>query len=168
MLQLTAAVAAVVAVGLKWKMTCKVLLSLLFLFLPCAPVSFFPTFQSLCLLRLGSGSLRPCHPSRSQFGRSSWLLARSLRRPLALRMCGSVINHGSTMPFCHHVMCLFDTSLFSQNWFLFSPSRFSSTHSSCVLFLTSSLSFSRPPWASTSLSCSSSLLPEHSLLSHSS
>ena len=119
----------------KWKTTCHVLLSSLFLscshfFLP----HFSPSASSVKLWVSSTLSLsRAC---------SAALLAvrQTHRRPRAVLMCGPLSTQ-IHQAFFHHVMCLFDTS-FSRTE---SVSFFSSTHSSCVVIS------SFPSWPSRTL-----------------
>ena len=92
----------------------------------CLSVCLFSHFASSARHRISS----TLSPSRAC---SAALLAarQTRRRPLALRMLdpSSIRIHHA---FLNHVMCLFDTSLSSQIWFLLSPSLFSSI--SCLNF----------------------------------
>ena len=128
-----AAAVAAAAVGLKWKMTCKVLLSVF----PCSRFSLslhgtFPVSRTSCAALVAA--------------------RHTLRRSRAVCKCGPLLTR-THHALCHHVMCLFDTWLSSCSEFTFFPcSSWAVNSPSCPSWAFTLLTCS--PWASASLSCS--------------
>ena len=158
-----AAVAVAVAVASRCGTMCRVFS--LHCLSVCLPL-FLPSLSCLS----ASSALYRVSPTESPSRPSSapLLAARqTLRLPLALCM----LDPSSIRAIFHHVMCLFGTSSPSCTDFLFSSSLFTSTHSTCVLHLSSFRrspsalllsSSSRLPCALTSSSPSSRALPSSS------